>query len=265
MSRLVTTDTVQQILRELGELGLMVTQVKWPDRQIPDIEMYHPFHRGWATFSPWRSHPQIEAMRKRILDRGMTSLVDYDRAWTLVSAFQQTKTFPGEVWETGVYQGGSATLLKMLIQESQAEQGHGPTTLRLFDSFEGLPATDHELDLHHKGEFGDTGLEQVIQTVGKQDWIDFRKGWIPETFAGLDHAKIRFAHVDVDLYQPILDCCEFIYPRLVPGGIMVFDDYGLASCPGARAAVDQFFRDRPESPFVLVNGQCMVVRHCCQA
>lgn len=260
MNKLVTADTVRQIFQELGEYGIMTTQVEWPKQKIPDFELYQPFTRGWATYAPWRRNAQIEAMLKRMQERGVISLVDVDRAWTLLSAFQQTVTLAGEVWETGVYQGGSATLLKGLIQESCANHGGSPTTLRLFDSFEGLPETSHPLDLHHGGDFGDTGLEQVIETVGPEDWIDFRKGWIPETFAGLEDARIRFAHVDVDLYQPILDCCEFIYPRLVSGGIMVFDDYGLASCPGARAAVDEFFRTRPESPFILINGQCMVVK-----
>lgn len=263
MSRLVTQDTIQQIMTELGHAGLMVTRVRWPDQQIPDPDMYQPFARGWATFAPWRNHPHIEAMRKQVREHGVLTLVDDDRAWTLINAFQHTRSLEGEVWETGVYQGGSASLLKLLIEEARAMTGKNSTILRLFDSFEGLPHSDHELDLHHAGDFNDTGLEQVMQTVGTEDWIDFRKGWIPETFAGLEDARIRFAHIDVDLYQPILDSCEFIYPRLAPGAVMVFDDYGFPSCPGARAAIDEFFKDKPESPFILINGQCIAVRHCC--
>lgn len=143
---------------------------------------------------------------------------------------------------------------------AQAEPSR-PTQLRLFDSFAGLPHSGHQLDLHHAGDFADTGLEQVRTTVGAEDWIDFRKGWIPQTFAGLESSRIRFAHIDVDLYQAIVDSCAFIYPRLAPGGMLVFDDYGLPSCPGARAAVDEFFRDKPETPFPLINGQCLLVKH----
>ncbi len=263
MGRLITPDNVQQILQELGELGIMTTKVRWPDQQIPDIDMYQPFARGWATFTPWRNHPQINAMQARVRLHGAMTLVDHDRAWTLINAFQHVRSLTGEVWETGVYQGGSASLLKSLIEESQATAGEQPTFLRLFDSFEGLPPSDHKLDLHHTGDFNDTGIEQVIRIVGTEDWIDFRKGWIPETFTGLEDSRIRLAHIDVDLYQPILDSCAFIYPRLVPGGVLVFDDYGFPSCPGARAAIDEFFKDKPESPLILINGQCVVVRHCC--
>ncbi len=260
MNRLITAENVAQIMRELGELGILTTQVTWPDKPMPDKEMYLPYARGWATFAPWSREPHIRAMIQRMHDQGVKSLVDADRAWTLICAFRQTRGLPGEVWETGVYQGGSATLFKRLMQEAAASNGASPARLRLFDSFEGLPQTTCGLDLHHGGDFADTSLEKVRDTVGGEEWIDFHAGWIPATFAGLEAASIRLAHVDVDLYQPILDCCDFIYPRLAPGGMMIFDDYGLPSCPGARAAIDFFFRGRPEAPFPLINGQCVVTR-----
>lgn len=248
-------------MRELGELGVLTVPVRWPEAACPNRELYQPFARGWATFAPWLAEPHIRAMSERIHQRGLTSLVDTDRAWTLASAFRQTEALAGEIWEAGVYQGGSATLLRMLLEDALAQPGHRPTKLRLFDSFAGLPGTNAGQDLHHGGDFADTSLERVRETVGQRPWVEFHKGWIPDTFAGLEAAEIRLAHVDVDLHQSILDCCNFIYPRLVPGAWMIFDDYGLASCPGARAAVDFFFRGRPEAPFSLINGQCVVVRH----
>lgn len=261
MSNLVTTENFEQIMRELGAMGIMATQVIRPVRAFPGSQHYHPFAQGWVTYAPWHRDKRIATVLGRLQARKLAALVASDRAWTLIHAFRHTLPLPGEVWEAGVYQGGSASLLKLLAQQAAAEPGGRATQLRLFDSFEGLPATDHPLDLHRQGDFADTSLETVRETVGPEDWIDFRKGWIPASFAGLESSRIRFAHVDVDLYQPILDCCEFIYPRLVPGGMLVFDDYGLASCPGAREAVDKFFQGRPESPFALINGQCVVVRH----
>jgi O-methyltransferase len=67
--------------------------------------------------------------------------------------------------------------------------------------------------------------------------------------------------VDVDIYRSVLDCCRFFYPRLVTGGAIVFDDYGRNSCPGAKAAVDEFFADTPEQPVYVATGQAFVVKH----
>jgi O-methyltransferase len=66
--------------------------------------------------------------------------------------------------------------------------------------------------------------------------------------------------VNVDLYRSVRDCIEFLYPRMVPGGFLVFDDYGFPSCPGARRAVDEAFAKRPEVPICLPTGQCLVVK-----
>jgi O-methyltransferase len=41
---------------------------------------------------------------------------------------------------------------------------------------------------------------------------------------------------------------------------MVFDDYGFKSCPGARAAVDEYFKERNAMPLVLNTGQAIVIK-----
>ncbi len=67
--------------------------------------------------------------------------------------------------------------------------------------------------------------------------IAYFPGWIPEAFAPDNPNRYRFVHVDVDLYQPTLDSFEYFWPRLVPGGTMVCDDYNW---PGAKRAVETF-------------------------
>jgi len=93
-----------------------------------------------------------------------------------------------------------------------------------------------------------------------EPFIEYRKGWVPDTFAGLEDRKFCFAHIDLDLYQGVFDCLSFVYPRLSPGGSIVFDDYGFASCPGARRAVDEFFADKPERPLAMKTAQALVTK-----
>jgi O-methyltransferase len=103
-------------------------------------------------------------------------------------------------------------------------------------------------------------VSAVAGFVGHEEWISYRAGFIPATFAGMENSRFALAHIDVDIYRSILDCCEFIYPRMAFGGIMVFDDYGFPSSPGARAAVDDYFRSRNEIPLVLHSGQAVIFR-----
>lgn len=148
-----------------------------------------------------------------------------------------------------------------MIREHNASESEGAgVTLRLFDTFEGMPETDAERDYHHAGDFQNTSLEAVKKSVGEGDEVHFYQGFIPDTFSGLEDSKICFAHIDVDIYRSVLDGCRFVYERLVPSGVIVFDDYGFPSCPGARMAVDEFFADKPEVPLALHTGQAIVIK-----
>ena len=212
---------------------------------LPDKEFYSPL------FQPWLGYRDFS----RIIDKvSKYSLVSNDRVWMLYSLATQAMHLEGEFWECGVYKGGTALMLADIISPYKDKQ------LRLFDTFEGMPATDPDLDYHREGDFSDNSLNAVRDRIGESGNLSFHPGLIPDTFSGLEGNKIAFAHVDVDIYQSVLDCCEFIFPRLTSGGIIVFDDYGFPSCPGARAAVDRFFRQKCEVPLVLPTGQAVVVK-----
>lgn len=153
---------------------------------------------------------------------------------------------PGDVAEVGVYRGGSAGLLARLLPDR---------TLHLFDTFVGTPAIVHELDNHHKaGDFADTSLGEVKAFLADHAHVRFHPGLFPETAQALTDYRFILVHVDCDLYRSVRACCEFFYPRMVPGGVMVFDDYREATCLGAKAAVDEFFVGRPDKP-VLPPGE----------
>ncbi len=212
--------------------------------KIPDRDGYVPL------FSPWRTDPAFLQIFGRILPR---TLVDAPRCWALYCLARQSLHVPGCFLEAGVYKGGTAALLRSVLETEPSKHLH------LFDTFEGLPEVDGSKDLLRRGDFNDTSLEGVRQFVGS-DRISYHKGLIPSTFTAIETESIAFAHVDVDLFSSVLACCQFIYPRLSPGGVMVFDDYGYPTCPGAREAVDAFFAGKPEIPLVNPTGQAFVFK-----
>jgi O-methyltransferase len=205
------------------------------------VSVYQPL------YSPWCS-PEFLA------EYGLVApytLVSDARCYVLASLAAQASGLDGEVWECGVYRGGTAMLLARRLGAARP--------FRLFDTFAGMPETDPARDLHKAGDFSDTSLEGVRSRI-TADFVHFHQGLIPDTFRGLESARIAFAHVDVDIYTTVRACCEFIFPRLCVGGFMVFDDYGFPSCPGARAAVDEFFYRETTVPLVLQTGQAVVFR-----
>ena len=216
--------------------------------KIPDARLYRPL------FSPWYGEGEFARLFEIAATR---TLVSRDRCWILYSLARQALAVPGDFWECGVYRGGTAVILSSLVEESRDSRN-----LYLFDTFQGMPETDAKKDLHRKGDFSASSLQAVQDCIGEfSKRCIFRRGFIPDTFVGLEGELIAFAHVDVDIYRSVLDCLNFIWPRLSLGGFIVLDDYGFSSCPGARKAVDDFFSGSPTIPLCLPTGQAIVFKH----
>lgn len=243
-------------IEALRQRGYFVAPIR-PAADIPDRDRYRPYFSGTDVYLPAFDEPLIHATVGRLVELGRRTLVTQPKQWILLQCLRQVAALPGEVWELGVFQGGTALLLKSAMVSLGLDR---VSRLRLFDTFEGMPEADPELDLHRAGDFRDTSLDEVRRVVGDAEFLTYHVGRVPGSLAGLESSELRFAHIDLDIHDSILASLEFIHPRLVPGGVLVLDDYGVASCPGARRAVDTYFAQRPETPIDLPTGQALVFK-----
>lgn len=176
-----------------------------------------------------------------------------DRRFALSELAEASVAIEGDTAECGVYRGASSYLICRAI--SGADKRH-----HIFDSFEGLSRPDVADGAHWKT--GDLAVSEaeVRESLKTFPFTVFHPGWIPQRFCDVESLKFCFVHIDVDLYKPTLDSLEFFYPRMSLGGAMVCDDYGFATCPGARRAMDEFFGNKPEKIVHLPTGQGFVIR-----
>jgi len=181
------------------------------------------------------------------------TLVDKKRCFILYQFCKQIAFFKGDIAEVGVFKGGTARLLAECVERQDKN-------IHLFDTFEGIPHSNPKLDIVRQGDFKDTSLESVKSLLSGFKNIHFHQGCFPESAKSSEGLRFSLAHIDVDIYKSVIDCCVFFYPRMEKGGIMVFDDYGHVCCPGAKTAVDEFFADKAEKPFYLPTGQCIAIR-----
>jgi O-methyltransferase len=180
------------------------------------------------------------------------TLVDKVRCFMLYQCAKNVAQIAGDIAEIGVFRGGTARLLAT----TSAPAGK---TVHLFDTFAGMPSVDSKADLHQAGDFANTSIESVQAYLHDCSNVRLYKGFFPSTTQPIEQKTFALAHIDVDIYTSVLSCCTFFYPRMAHGGMMVFDDYGFLSCPGAKKAVDEFFVDKPEAPIYLPTGQCLVI------
>ena len=175
--------------------------------------------------------------------------------WHLYSLARSVANLPGDTVECGVHTGRGSWAI---CRGNPAHKLH-----HCFDSWEGLsePVTADGAGWQ-AGDLS-TPMERAQHNLSQFPQARFYPGWIPARFGDLlayDQGQPRYSlvHIDVDLYQPTLDCLTFFYERVIPGGVIVCDDYGATVSPGSKAACDEFFADRPEGIVHLVTGQAVV-------
>lgn len=181
-----------------------------------------------------------------------------DRRFVLTQIAESVRALEGSTAECGAYLGvGSALICRAL--EGTWREG---ATHFAFDAFEGLPEPV-EADRADTGQWWTEGDLKTDSSPIEARLAPFPRarimvGWIPERFPGVAERAFRLVHIDVDLYKPTKDSIEFFWPRLVPGGVLLLDDHGVVSCPGARKAAVEFFAKTGDPIIELPTGQAIV-------
>lgn len=94
---------------------------------------------------------------------------------------------------------------------------------------------------------------KIVQDDVDGPEVQLIKGWIPDSLAGYEKLEPRFVHLDLDLYAPTKAALEFFWPRLVPGGVLLFHDYGCSLFPGVKKAADEFLKPLGITPIPLCD------------
>lgn len=165
--------------------------------------------------------------------------------------YKRITALPGEVVECGVYKG--ASLLRLL---SFRELLEAPDSRRViaFDAFGRFPRTGDQNENAWVDGFereGGDGIpaSELTRVLTRKSFrnTELVPGDINETVPAYAaaHGELRIAllHIDVDCYEPTVTILQHLFERVVPGGLVVFDDYGRVA--GATRAVDEFLRGHP--------------------
>jgi len=196
----------------------------------------------------WSKDVEFEEIMRAIESH---TLLPYDRCYFIYQIARNASRLEGDFAEFGVYKGGSAYLISMAAKNK---------TVHLFDTFTGMPEVNKPIDKHSKGDFADTNLENVQKFLNNKNFV-FYKGFFPDTTASLEsEIKFSLVHIDVDIYKSLEDALEFFYQRVVPGGVILFDDYDSLKCPGIKKAIDEFLEKKPERVIRTTFHQAMLIK-----
>jgi O-methyltransferase len=181
------------------------------------------------------------------------TLVDIYRCFELNSFMEQFKDTQGDIIEVGVWRGGTGRILINGLSNGQ--------TLFLCDTFEGVVKAGIYDNIYQGGEHADTSENHIKELLSNQGGWKILKGIFPDdTASEISDRIFKFCHIDVDVYQSALDIFNWVFPRLIRGGVVVFDDYGFASCEGITKLVNEL---RLRSDLIMtynLNGHAIVYK-----
>jgi hypothetical protein len=229
-------------IAERHRLLNQIAQVIYPGFCLPDVGRHIDSDSGF------------HAVIRRFFDDNAANMI-VDRRYGLKELAKLVMDLNGDVAECGCHNGVTAYLLAEVIRQAGVDK-----KLHVFDSFAGLSEPRQEDGTHwHKGDLA-YPLEAVRKNLADFSFLQFHPGWIPETFPEVADRLFVLVHIDVDLYEPTRDSLRFFWDRLVPGGLIVSDDYGFLTCPGATQAIDEFFATRPEPIVNLASGGAFIMK-----
>ncbi|QCB46805.1 TylF/MycF/NovP-related O-methyltransferase [Hydrogenophaga sp. PAMC20947] len=157
---------------------------------------------------------------------------------------------PGDIFELGIYK--AASLIRLATFRNLLENDFSRKIVG-FDAFGKFPVDNITLkiDLDFIEAFESTGGEglslQEVKNIFKDKNFQnvlLNEGnvfeTLPEFLENYPATRIALLHLDMDVKEPTFFALELLYERVVPGGLIVLDDYN--SVAGATDAVDEFLK-----------------------
>jgi O-methyltransferase len=245
---------IKSALKNLGRnYGVHVRYMPRLINKGPDYEVVLPH----ATYSPWNLDEAFTSAYSQIKDATLVDKYRCFELWRLVE--QCAKLESGALIEIGVWRGGTAALIA-----TQAKNLGLRDKIYACDTFSGIVKAGEEDPFYLGGEHAATSqrsVEELFYDVLNLDNIEVLTGIFPEETGGqVENLKFRFCHIDVDVYQSAKDVAEWVWERLVPGGIIVYDDYGGDTTPGIARYVDPQLRLKDRTVLHNLNGHAIVIK-----
>ena len=132
----------------------------------------------------------------------------------------------------------------------------------LFDTFQ--PTMPNEAGFQTDDQpicrFYASSAEDVAKNFAEWPGVQLVVGRIPETFEQHDIPQVAFLHIDMNNGPAEEAAVRHFWPRLVRGGLMIFDDYGLGDYEMSADAADRMAAEVGFSVLASPTGQGLVIK-----
>jgi O-methyltransferase len=238
-----------------GFVRLLGYELQSLEQKAPKANQLHERITPFATYSPWNRDRNFLKTYDAIKE---FTLVDKYRCFELWSLVEQATKLRGSLIEVGVWRGGTGALLAQRVEQCGNER-----TVYLCDTFTGVVKATNRDPVYKGGEHSDTSrktVEHLIEKLQLKNVVILEGIFPDDTARSIEGETFAFCHIDVDVYKSAKEVFEWIWPRMVVGGIIVYDDFGFLGCQGVTAWVEEQ-TSRADSVVVYnLNGHAVVMK-----
>jgi hypothetical protein len=187
------------------------------------------------------------------------------RLHTLIWAARNTTSLPGDFVECGVFKGDMSWVVANVLDFASEDR-----VFYLYDSFEGFSPEYSSKDdfplnpdyLEYADRFYKIPdlFDQVQERFKTFPNVKVIKGFLPDSLSQAAPDRIAYLHLDLNSPAAEVDTLEILFDRIVPGGIIILDDYGWFEFLKQKRAADKFMQSCGYSLLELPTGQGVVVK-----
>lgn len=182
------------------------------------------------------------------------------RAYICCWAAEMASKLPGDFVECGVNTGiYSLTVCEYLNFNALGKR------FFLFDTFSGIPESQRlpteSLELiRHQNQFYSECYEVARQNFAAYPSAVLVRGIVPDTLPSVDIGEVAYLSIDMNLTYPELEALKHFWPKLVPGGLVVLDDYAWHGHDEQRRALGEFAASVGHPILTLPTGQGLLIK-----
>lgn len=182
-----------------------------------------------------------------------------------VQAIGGTDTYKWE-WRVhvGLWAARAALRLEGDFVECGTNYGFMASAIMHHLDWNSLDRTFYLLDKFAGGMHGEYEYASDIAGVRRNfaEWPRARvlEANIPQGLAQATSSMVAFLHIDMNCPEPEIAALTHFWPRLVPGALVLLDDYAYNGYTTQKAAMDKFAREREVAICALPTGQGLILR-----
>ena len=198
-----------------------------------------------------------DAKRKTAKMIGMDFQIDW-RSHVFLWAFRSTLLLPGVAIELGT---GKGWMFTMAVNHRQIQSLGEVILIDRFsiwsvDNVTGQPLVGKKNDVYTED------LHALTERFSNESGLRIIKGELPSVLDEVDlkEKAIRFLHVDLNAAQPEVDSLKILWAKLLPGAIVLLDDFGSPEFIESNSAMRLLALELDFQILGLPTGQGLIIK-----